>query len=120
MIYQIILLYLSRHVYILLKLYFIPIPQNNQKYIVFDFFLEKNIWFITYDSKKLLCHIYPILNIAHKFDLYTSSIINFWNKKNKNSSQHSRDIHNTNIMSLDEIYLIIYIIHAINFQVKFF
>lgn len=63
MIYQIILLYLSRHVYILLKLYFIPIPQNNQKYIVFDFFLEKNIWFITYDSKKLLCHIYPILNL---------------------------------------------------------
>lgn len=65
-------------------------------------------------------YIQFLIYIAHKFDLYTSSIINFWNKKNKNSSQHSRDIHNTNIMSLDEIYLIIYIIHAINFQVKFF
>lgn len=61
-------------------------------------------------------YIQFLIYITHKFDLYTSSIINFWNKKNKNS----RDIHNTNIMSLGEIYLIIYIIHAVNFQVKFF
>lgn len=55
MIYPIILLYLSRHVYILLKLYFIPIPQNKQKYIVFDFFLEKkhNVWF----KKIIMPHI---------------------------------------------------------------